>query len=82
MDFQYVREFLESWGLHFDTPDQVSTSVPFDTYQLIRADAIQVGGMELQKFVSCITDTTDGETYISMGSNWGKIEEFYNGLNK
>lgn len=70
-----VREFLESWGLHFDTPDGDSSNIPYpQVYERMRRDAGDVGGIELQRFVSRITDTTDGETYLTVES-WEELAE-------
>jgi hypothetical protein len=78
MNFQAVKEFLESWGLHFDTPGGESSTVPYPAvYHRVRVDATQVGGEKLSKFVGRITDTTDGETYLAANS-WKDIEEAWN----
>jgi len=80
MDFSDVKEFLTSWGLHFDTPNGDSNDIPYpQVYERMRADAGDVGGDKLQKFVSSITDTTDGRTYLKPFS-WEEVEEAWDSL--
>lgn len=75
MDFVSVKEFLTSWGLHFDTPNGDSNDIPYpQVYERMRVDAGDVGGDELQKFISTITDTTDSRTYLTV-YNWEQAEE-------
>lgn len=70
---QNVQEFLESWGLHFDTPTGDSNDIPYpEVYVRMKLDASDVGGDKLSKFVSSITDTTDGRTYLTPTS-WSEV---------
>lgn len=87
MEFKDVRAFLESWGLTFDTPDEDSSNIPYPAvYNRMCDDAIKVGGDELRKFISRITDTTDGETYLctdNIGEDgWHEIEIAWEGRNR
>ena len=78
--FDNVKEFLTSWGLHFDTPEGESNDIPYpQVYERMKTDAGDVGGDKLQKFVSSITDTTDGRTYL-VPDNWEEIEEAWESL--
>ena len=80
MDFSNVKEFLTSWGLHFDTPNGDSNDIPYPhVYERMRTDAGDVGGDKLQKFVSSITDTTDSRTYLTAYS-WKEVEEAWDSL--
>lgn len=73
--FENVKEFLTSWGLHFDTPNGDSNDIPYpQVYERMRVDAGDVGGVELQTFISSITDTTDGRTYLKP-FNWDEIQK-------
>jgi hypothetical protein len=73
-----VKEFLESWGLHFDTHDGESSNIPYpQVYSRMKTDAGDVGGDKLSKFVSRITDTTDGQTYLNPTS-WDEVSEAWN----
>lgn len=64
--FDLVREFLESWGLGFDTPDGDSSNIPYPAvYHRMRDDARQVYGAKFSLFLGRITDTTDSETYLT-----------------
>lgn len=77
MDFSNVKEFLTSWGLHYDTPNGDSNDIPYPhVYERMRFDAGDVGGPELQMFVSSITDTTDGRTYLKP-FNWDEIQKIW-----
>lgn len=74
LNFEEVKAFLESWGLHFDTPDGYS-DIPYpQVYERMKTDAGNVGGSQLQKFISCNTDTTDGRTYLCALS-WEEVQE-------
>ena len=78
LTFQNVKDFLVSWGMHFDSRDGESTNIPYpQVYERMKEDAGDVGGSELQRFISRITDTTDGETYL-VPESWDYIEEFWN----
>ncbi len=78
--FVNVKEFLTSWGLHFDTPNGDSNDIPYPhVYERMRVDAGDVGGDKLQKFVSSITDTTDGRTYLKPFT-WKEVEEVWDHL--
>lgn len=80
MNFQDVKKFLESWGLHFDTPYGESNDIPYpQVYLRVRDDAIKVGGDKLSKFVGQITDTTDSRTYLTP-SSWQEIEAAWTNL--
>jgi len=75
MDFQDVRSFLESWGLHYDTPDGESNDIPYpQVYTRMRSDALKNGTFRLYDFLDRITDTTDGRTYLTPDS-WEEVEE-------
>lgn len=75
MNFQDVKEFLTSWGLHFDTPNGDSNDIPYpQVYERMRVDAFKVGGDELLKFISSITSTTDGRTYLC-ADLWEAVEQ-------
>ena len=76
MTFDRVKDFLESWGLHFETNDEeCSTTIPWpQVYSRMCDDAIKVGGMELRSFIGHITDTMEGKTYLAYG-DWEEIEE-------
>ena len=70
-----VKLFLESWGLHFDTPDGESTDIPYpQIYGRMKDDALETGGEKLSKFVSSITGTVDGRTYL-VPNTWVEIDE-------
>ena len=79
--FEQVKEFLVSWGLHFDTPDGDSSNIPYPQVYLrmfqdvgnvfVGTDAVDVG-----MFVGISTDTTDGETYLFY--SWEELEEEWN----
>jgi hypothetical protein len=72
--FQDVKLFLESWGLHFDTPDGDSNDIPYpQVFTRMMADAFEEGGKKLAHFVNNITDTTDSRTYLKANS-WREIE--------
>lgn len=77
-----VKEFLESWGLHFDTPTGDSSDIPYPwVYVRMKDDALKIGGDKLSKFVSRITDTTDSCTYLTPTS-WEEVSaawETFNG---
>lgn len=78
--FTNVKEFLTSWGLHFDTPNGDSNDIPYPhVYERMKTDAGDVGGDKLQLFVSTITDTTDGRTYLKPMS-WHEVEIRWNNL--
>ncbi len=78
--FENVKEFLTSWGLHFDTPNEESNDIPYpQVYERMKTDAGDVGGDKLQKFVSTITDTTDGRTYLTPDT-WEEVEEAWEAL--
>jgi hypothetical protein len=78
--FSNVKEFLTSWGLHFDTPNGDSNDIPYpQVYERMKEDAGDVGGDKLQQFVSSITDTTDSRTYLKPFS-WKDIEEAWEAL--
>jgi len=77
LQFQHVKDFLESWGLHFDTPDGESTNIPYpQVYERMRGDLrahFKNNHVLVGRFISRITDTTDGETYLA-ANTWGEIE--------
>lgn len=78
MNFSGVRAFLESWGLGFDTPDGESSTIPYPpVYHRMQSEAKKVGGEELSRFISRVTDTTDSQTYLSADS-WDEIRSAYN----
>ncbi len=85
LNFHHVRKFLESWGMHFDTPDGESTTIPYpQVYERMRRDVINIPQVKVigeeklvKKFISRITDTTDGETYLTP-NNWQEVEEAWN----
>jgi hypothetical protein len=78
--FENVKEFLTSWGLHFDTPNGDSNDIPYpQVYERMREDAGDVGGVELQTFISSITDTTDSRTYLKPFS-WDEIQKAWEAL--
>jgi len=73
LSFTNIKAFLESWGLHYDTPDGESNEIPYpQVYTRMQLDAGNMGGSELQQFISHITDTTDGKTYLVPG-DWDEI---------
>ena len=76
MKFKQVRSFLESWGLHFDTPDGTSNDIPYpQVYHRMKADAVsRLDGSILSQFISSITDTVDGRTYLTCNS-WNEVEK-------
>ena len=82
IEFQQVRDFLTSWGMHFDTPEKDSTTIPYpQVYGRMRADvgnvwASPVDIREMLRFISRITDTTDGQTYLVVDS-WDEMENFF-----
>lgn len=71
--------------MHFDTPDGESTNIPYpQVYERMRADVINIPQIKLdvevnliKKFISRITDTTDGETYLTCHT-WPEIEDAWN----
>jgi len=64
--------------MHFDTPDQESSNIPYpQVYERMKSDAREVGGEKLARFVSRITDTTDGQTYLTADS-WSGITKLWN----
>jgi hypothetical protein len=78
--FENVKEFLTSWGLHFDTPDGESNDIPYpQVYERMKTDAGDVGGDKLQKFVSSITGTTDSRTYL-VSDSWEELETAWESL--
>ena len=79
MTFQKLKEFMESWALHFDTPNGDSNDIPYpEVYDRMRDDADKVLGKKASNFIGSITDTTDGRTYLTPCS-WEEIETLYNG---
>jgi hypothetical protein len=73
--FDQVKEFLESWGLSFDTPDGESSNIPYPAvYHRMRDDAQHVHGQDFSKFLGRITDTTDSQSYLT-DSSWDDIAE-------
>jgi len=78
MNFQDVKLFLESWGLHYETESGESNDIPYpQVYTRMQADAFEDGGPELMQFIERITDTTDGHTYLTAAS-WTEIEAAWN----
>jgi len=80
MNFQDVKQFLESWGLHYDTPDGVSNDIPYpQVYGRMRSEAwaLGKGNPRLYNFIERITDTTDGRTYLTPES-WAEVENAWN----
>jgi len=78
MNFQQVREFLESWGLGFDTPTGDSSTIPYPSvYHRMRIDAEAQYGYELSKFISSITNTMESQTYLAY-DNWAAVEIDWN----
>jgi hypothetical protein len=74
MNYKDAQNFLESWGLSFDTPGGESSTIPYPSvYLRMRDDATKVWGEKFSQFCGRITDTTDGETYLTFDS-W---TEFY-----
>lgn len=72
---QQVQDFLTSWGLHFDTPDGESTNIPYpQIYDRMQEDAGHEGGLKLKRFISSITDTTDGQTYLTV-VDWNEMTD-------
>lgn len=75
--FDNLKEFLTSWGLHFDTPDGESNDIPYpQVYERMKTDAGDVGGPRMQQFISRITNTTDSRTYISY-ENWYQVLDLW-----
>lgn len=75
MQFLQVQEFLISWGFHFDTPEGESNDIPYpQVYERMKVDAGDVGGSQLQEFISRMTDTTDGRTYL-VADDWSEIQD-------
>lgn len=79
--FENVKEFLTSWGLHYDTPNGESNDIPYpQVYERMRVDASDVASDELLNFISSITDTTDGRTYlipktwVGVQTAWEKLD--------
>lgn len=78
MKFDQVEDFLGSWGLHFDTSEGGSNDIPYpQVYDRMQADAkVQDPSGDLSEFISQMTDTTDGRTYLTvespteLGSAW------------
>ena len=82
LNTKQVQEFLTSWGLHFDTPTGDSTNIPYpQIYERMKEDAHYEGGKKLQRFISCNTDTTDGETYLTLTS-WNEVAAAWNDFEK
>jgi hypothetical protein len=80
MDFANVKEFLTSWGLHYDTQNGDSNDIPYpQVYDRMKVDAGDVGGDRLQQFVSSITDTTDSRTYLKPMS-WQQVQDAWESL--
>jgi hypothetical protein len=82
--FSDVRSFLTSWGLHFDTPDEESNTIPYpQVYERMKTDIVNLfheRARYVRKFITQITETTDGQTYLSVPSvfdseGWKGIEE-------
>lgn len=60
-----VIQFLQSWGLHFDTLNGESSVVSYaQVYLPMLYDANKQGGKRLQKFISNITNTVEDQTYL------------------
>src|SRR5277367_4434963 len=82
--FDQVKEFLESWGLSFDTPDGESSNIPYPAvYHRMRDDAQHVHGQDFSKFLGCITDTTDttdSQTYLTPTS-WDEVKQAWEEYN-
>jgi hypothetical protein len=86
MTFKQVKEFLVSWGMHFDTPEKDSSTIPYPqvygrmkddaTNDLYKAGRSVKDGERLAQFISRITDTTDGQTYLNL-PNWTEVEKVW-----
>ena len=79
MTFQEVREFLTSWGMHFDTPEGESNDIPYPQVYIRMRDSASHRDPtgKLGRFISLSTDTTDSRTYLTFGS-WDQMEESWN----
>jgi hypothetical protein len=70
-----VKLFLESWGMHYDTPTGDCTDIPYpQVYERMQSDALAIGGEKLSKFISSITDTIDGKTHL-LPISWLEVDE-------
>jgi hypothetical protein len=71
MKFDQVENFLSSWGLHFDTPDEDSNDIPYpQVYGRMLIDAkVQDPSGDLSAFIQQVTETTDGRTYLTVESS-------------
>jgi hypothetical protein len=75
MNFSKVKEFLISWGLHYDTPNGDSNDIPYpQVYERMMMDTENVDEEGLDDFISSITDTTDGRTYLKPVS-WKEVQK-------
>lgn len=62
-----LGQFLESWGLHFDTPDGGPTTIPYpQVFIRMINDARPLGGDKLVDLVKESLNTIDGETFIRL----------------
>ncbi len=71
MPFKKLQAWLESWGL---SPDD-DHSIPYPTvYQKMLNDS---ANEQVRNFIPKVTDTTDGQTYLNVGS-WDELWEEWN----
>jgi hypothetical protein len=81
LSFQTVSDFLESWGLHYDTPNGESSCIPYpQVYARMCQDASNTD-LALREVISVVTNTTDGQTYLRADS-YEQLEEIVNNLTK
>lgn len=83
--FAKIKSFLVSWALHFDTPDEVTSAIPYpQIYCRMKDDVLKVfpgeNGKNLSEFISRNTETTDGETYLCP-ANWNELKKNWNKFN-
>lgn len=74
MTFDQVKEFMTSWGYHFDTPDGEANDLIVRVFEHMKADALSEGGSKLKEFIEYITDTTDGRAYMTV-DNWDEVQK-------
>jgi hypothetical protein len=77
-----VKLFLESWGLHYDTYNNLSNDIPYpQIYERMQNDALETGGKKLSDFIGAITITMDGRTRLTL-LDWAEIDELWEKFSK
>ncbi len=87
MKFIDVKEFLTSWGLHFDTPTWESNDIPFpQVYDRMMSDAIRVGAQLKSKnnfsyFIALETNVAYCRAHLR-AENWNDLKKAWKKFNK